>query len=141
MPQLVRYNPIRDLQTMKRDFDNFWGSDWSLFPAITETASMDIYEEDGKMIAEVNLPNFEKDEIKVTTDEGVLEVSGEHKEKEEEKGKRRYYMREISNQYLRRVPLPEGVRADKTEAEFKDGVLKITMPTEPKKEAKKVTIK
>lgn len=138
---LVRYNPFRDLQKMERDLEKFWGTDWGRWPSFAETTPMDMYEEDGKMVAEVTLPNFVKDEIKVTTDEGVLEVSAEHKEKEEEKGKRRYYMRESSNPYLRRVALPEGVKADKTEAEFRDGVLNITMPTEPKKEAKKVTVK
>ena len=140
--QLVRYSPMRDIQKLERDLGKFWGSDWSLFPSVTDTAPMDMYEEDGNLVAEIRLPNVNKDEIKVTTDEGVLEVSAVHKEKEEEKGRRRYYFRESSNQCLRRVALPEGAKADKTEANFKDGVLKITMPVAAtKKEAKKVTIK
>ena len=140
--QLVRYNPLRDLQKLESDLDKFWGGGWGSLPTITEAAPMDMYEEDGNLVSEVTLPGFTKDEIKVTTDEGVLEVSAEHKEKEEEKGKRRYYFRESSNQYLRRVSLPKGVKADKTEATFKDGVLKITMPATPAtKEVNKVAVK
>ncbi len=140
--QLIRYNPMRDLQKMQQDFDKFWSADWSLLPATTtEVAPMDLYEEDGKMIAEINLPNFTKDEIKVSTNNGMLEVSAEHNEKEEDEGNRRYYMRESSNRYLRRVALPERVNTDQTLAEFKDGVLKITMPAKPDRESKEVAVK
>ncbi len=141
--QLVRYNPLRDLQKMERDLDKFWDSGWGLVPSIADSTTMDLYEEDGKLVAEVSLPNFKKEEVKVTADEGVLEISAEHQEKAEDKDKRRYYFRESSNRYLRRVSLPEGAKTDKIEAEFKDGVLKVSMPAaKPAKiEAKSVPIK
>ena len=137
--QIVRYNPFRELRRMERDLDKFWGGEF--WPAFTEQAALDLYTEDGKLVAEATLPNFAKDEIKATTDEGALEISAEHKEKEEEKGKRRYYLHESSNQYFRRVALPEGVKADKAKAEFKDGVLKVTMPYAAPKEAKAIEVK
>lgn len=139
--QLVRYNPFRELQKMERDLDKLWENGWGMMPTLTEASAMDLYEENGNLVAEVNLPNFNKDEVKVTTDEGVLEISAEHKEEEEKKGKRRYYFRESSNSYFRRVALPEGVKADKAEANFKNGVLKITMPTTTPKKAKTVAVK
>lgn len=139
--QLVRNNPFRELQRMERDLDKFWQNGWGLMPTFTDASAMDMYEENGKLIAEVNLPNFKKDEVNVTADKGVLEVSAEHKEKEEEKGKRRYFFRESSNQYFRRVALPEGVNANKAEASFKDGVMKVTMPLAATKKAKAVTVK
>jgi HSP20 family protein len=141
--QLVRYNPFREMQKMERDLDKLWQNGWGMFPAFTEASTMDMYEENGNLVAEVSLPNFKKDEVKVTTDEGVFEVSAEHKEEEEKKGKRRYFFRESSNQYLRRVTLPEDVKADKSEAEFKNGMLKVTIPmiAPAKKKVKAVTVK
>ena len=141
--QLVRYNPLRELDNMERELDKVWEKGWGLVPAYGESTSMDLYEEDGRLVAEVSLPNFKKEEIKVTTDKGVLEVSAEHKEKQENKNKRHYYIRESSNQYLRRVTLPEGVEESNVEAELKDGVLKISMPAAKaaKIEAKAVPIK
>ncbi len=138
---IVRYSPFNDMRRIQRDLDKFWGSSQGYGRVITETAPMDLYEEGNNLVAEVTLPIFTKEEIKVTTDEGVLEVSAEHKEEEEEQDDRRYYVRESSNQYLRRVTLPEGVKADKTEASFKDGVLRVTMPIEQKKELKRVEVK
>lgn len=141
--QRVRYSPQRDIRKMERDLDKFWENGWSLSPTISDSTTMDLYEEDGKLVVEVSLPNFKKNEIKVTTNNGVLEVSAEHIEKEENEDKRRYYFRESSNQYLRRVTLPEGVKADMVEAEFKDGLLKVIMPSSmpARLEAKDVPIK
>ena len=139
--QVVRYNPFRELQRMERDLDKLWENGWGMLPTLTETSAMDLYEENGNLVAAVSLPNFKKEEVKVTTDEGVLEVSAEHKEEEEKKTKRRYYFHESSNRFFRRVTLPEGVKADKADAAFKDGVLKITMPMTAAKKSKEVTVK
>ena len=138
--QLVKFNPFHDMQRMEQDLDKFWQANWDLIPTFTEATTMDMYEEDGRLVVETSLPNFKKDEVKVTANAGVLEVSAVHKEEEEKKGKRRYLFRESSNKYLRRVALPEGAQDDKTEASFKDGVLKVTMPMAARKEAKLVRV-
>jgi len=141
--KLVTYDPVRDLQKMERDLGRLWDNGWGLLPSLADSNTMDLYKEGDKLVAEVSLPTFKKEEVKITTDDGVLEISAEHQEKEEDKGKRSYYFRESSNQYLRRVTLPEGAKTDKVEAEFKDGVLKVSMPSaKPAKiEAKAVPIK
>ncbi len=141
--QLVTYNPFKELQRIERDFNTLWENGWGMLPAFTESSTMDMYEEGGKLVAEVRLPNFKKDEIHVSSDDNVLEVAAHHKEEEEKKNKRRYYLRESSNRYLRRVSLPEGVDTEKTEAEFKNGVLKITLPitTSKKTKSKLVNVK
>jgi HSP20 family protein len=141
--QLVRYDPLRELKKMEGDFDKLWENGWGFLPSTFDTSTMDLYEEKGKLIAVVNLPNFKKDEVTVTNDDGVIQISAEHKEDKETSNNRRYYFREISNQYMRRVKLPENVKPDKVEAEFKNGILKISMPlaTQPKVEAKTVPIK
>lgn len=138
---LVRYNPMSELQRMENDLDKLWRSGPSLLSTFSEPATMDMYEENGKLVTEFTLPNFKKGEISVSTDQGVLEVSAEHKEKKENKDQRRYYYRESNDQYLRRVALPEGVNAQKSTANFKDGVLKITMPYSKPKKAKEIAVK
>lgn len=141
--QLIKYDPFRELRKIERDLDNIWGHGRGLLSSAGgDISAMDLYEEDNKLIAEVHLPNFKKEEIKVTADRGILEVSAEHKEEAEEgkKDSRRYYFRESTNQYYRRVTLPEGVKADKVEASFNDGILKVAMPIEPPVEAKSVVI-
>jgi HSP20 family protein len=138
--QVVRYNPFRDLQKMEQELDKLWGSDWSLAPSFIDTSTLDMYEEDGKFVAEISLPGFTKDEVKVTTNNGVLEVSADHKEKAEEHDKRHYLLRESRNQCYRHVRLPEDAVAGKSEASFDQGVLKITMPMVPGKAATAIKV-
>lgn len=126
--QLVKRNPIRDLQAMERDLERLWEDDWVVLPTIAETSSIDVYEENGNLIAKTNLPNFRRPDIKVKIDGETLEIIAEHKEKEEDKTQRRYYFRESSNRDVRRVSLPEAVKADAVIANFKNGMLKVTMP-------------
>lgn len=128
--QLIQYNPIRDLQRIERDLDKLWDTGWGILPSAGETSATDLYEEDGKLVAAIHLPNFKKEEVKVSVENDALEVSAEHKEKEEDTTKRRYYIRETTNRYFRRITLPEGTKTGKADATFKDGMLKITMPME-----------
>ncbi len=93
---------------------------------------MDMYEENGNVVAEFTMPNFTKKEISVTTENDMLEITAEHEEKDEEKKNRRYYRRESSNRFWRRVALPEGVKNDKIEANYSDGVLTVKMPIDKK---------
>ncbi len=139
--QLVRYDPFSELQKMEKDLDNMWSKSWGMLPTF-EVTPMDLYEEKGQLIAQVSLPNFKKNEVKVKTEERILEVSAEHKQEEKKKDKRHYFFRESVNEYFRRVKLPDGVDTEKAVADFKDGVLKISMPMNTAKQlAKEVEVK
>lgn len=125
--QLVRFSPFREMQNMGRDLDRYWEGGWH--PAsIAEVSTMDMYEEDGHIIAKVSLPNFKKDEVKVRVSEHTLEISALHKEDTKESDKRRYYLRESSSQYYRRVPLPQPIKTTQVSARFHDGMLIVVMP-------------
>lgn len=138
--QLVRPNPFRQLQRVERDMQKLWESGWGLLPTFAETSALDLYEENGKLVAEVHLPNFSKEEVKVTTEEGVLEISAQHKEEKEEKEARRYFFHESSNQYFRRVTLPENALTDQAEASFEGGTLKVTMPMSESKRSTEIPV-
>lgn len=135
--QLMRHNPINDLLKLEREFDGLS----STLSMPTEYAPMDMYEEDGKFVAKVALPHFYKDEIKVSTDNDILEITAEHSEQKESKNKRRYYLRESSNSYIRRVRLPQGVSPEEIEAEYRNGVLTIVMTSKTLRAVKAVKIK
>ncbi|HKX73475.1 MAG TPA: Hsp20/alpha crystallin family protein [Candidatus Saccharimonadales bacterium] len=138
--QLIRYNPIRDLLGAEKELDKFFSDGWPVLSMFSEDSAVDMYTEDGKLVAEIVLPNFSKEEVKVTACDDCLEITAEHHEKEEEDGKRTYLLRESSRSYRRRISLPAGADADDVNASFKDGKLVVTMPFEDEKESKEVTI-
>lgn len=125
---VVKYNPLNTLNKLERELSSLWPSNWD-FPAVfSDSLVLDLYQENSTLVAELNLSNFKKDEIKVTTDEGFLEISAEHKDTTEKPPNRHYYYRENTERVFRRVNLPDGVISDEAKATFRDGKLVIKMP-------------
>jgi len=100
---------------------------------------MDVYEKDGKVMVEAELPGFKPEEISAKIKDGVLTIEAESKKEEKEGGEKKdYWRREISRNYVKRaIVLPE-IDESKAEAEFKDGMLTISAPkAQPKIEEEK----
>jgi len=136
--------PRRPFWDLERWFEEEWPEErWWLPLRVPKVPTlraprMDVYETDGKVVAEVELPGVDPKNIKVEVKENILKVEAEKKAKKEEKGKG-YYRKEITaGFYKRAVPLPGEVISEKAEAVYEGGVLKITIP---KKKPKKVEVK
>ena len=116
----------------------FWGreSTWPA-PAVDFTDTEKAYE----ITAE--LPGIDEKNVDVKVANGVLTIKGEKQEEREEK-KKDYYLRERNfGSFERAFQVPDGVDADKIEANFKKGVLTVTLPKKPEvqKAAKKIDVK
>jgi HSP20 family protein len=141
---LVRWNdPFAGLTSLHSQLDDMFNE---LFTQGTSTPAlprMDVYNDNDKqLVAEVEAPGFNKDDVEVSVHEGVLEIKGEKKEKEEHNDKKRTYMvRESSSSFYRRIALPRHADADKVEANFDNGVLKVTIPFKELPKPKKIAIK
>ena len=111
-------------------------------PFRTFDFAVDIYEEKGNIIAEMNLPGMKLEDISVTFQNGSLKVAAK-REEEKEKKEKDFFFKEIKRGTFERViALPTNVKIDKTEAHYVNGVLKIVMPMVelPKVEKVRVTV-
>ncbi len=145
MANLTRWDdPFAELTSLHSRLDRMFNDMFSRSPlqAIHSTALMDVYnEDDQRLVAEVQAPGFNKDDIEINVNEGVLEIKGEKREKEEHKDKKRSYMvRESAASFYRRIALPKQADADKIEASFDNGVLKVTVPYKELPAPKKIAI-
>ncbi len=113
------------------DFDSF------------SNVQMDLYEEGGQIVVELEAPGFKKDDIDIRVEANQLTVSGNVEEVQEDKGKRRkYYRKEIRNlSFTRTCDLPVPVDASKADAKFKDGVLKVSLPKKEEAKPKQIEVK
>ena len=142
---LVPYHPYWDLDRWfeEEEWPEIWEkSRWERLPAI-RPPRMDVYEDNGNVVAEVELPGVDPKNIEVETKDNVLKVEAKNEEKKEEKGKG-YYRKEIRAGFFKRVvPLPVEVIGGKAGATYEGGILKVVIPkAKPKKkEEKKVKVK
>ncbi len=102
---------------------------------------MDLYEEKDEIVAKVELPGMEKDDIEVNIIDHRLTVKGE-KKKEKEIKEENYYRSERSyGSFIRALDLPKEVQAEKAQASFKDGVLEIRLPKTEEAKKKEIKVK
>jgi len=103
--------------------DDFFNINW-------DDTQLDMYEKDDKVIVTLKAPGFDEKSIDISIEDNTLTITGtvEAADEEEDK-KRKYYRKEIRKQsFARSVSLPTRVIADKAEAEFKNGMLHLTLP-------------
>ena len=132
-------NPFRlPLRRPAFDLEPFWQPDsWVAQPAI------DLVERDNGFELTAEMPGLEEKNISVDVANGVLTVKGQKEEDKVEK-KEDFHLRERRfGSFSRSVRVPETVDADKIEATFKNGVLKVTLPKKPEaqKPTKKIEVK
>lgn len=132
---LVRWPPVDELtrlhDEMDRIFHRVFGDVQARQPASREgiwSPAVDLYEEGNNLVIKTDLPGVKKEDLNVTTtDEGVT-IDAKMEEKKEEKKGAYYRCERRSGRFLRSIPLPATVNAEKAQAVFKDGTLTLTLP-------------
>lgn len=106
---------------------------------------IDVYEKENKIIAETPIAGIDPDKVTISIENDILTIKGQTGKKSEVEDKN-YYRQEIRyGSFYRSVSLPSHVIADKAEASYQDGVLRISMPkaagTEKKKKLVPIKVK
>jgi HSP20 family protein len=132
-------NPFRlPLRRPELGLEPFWQPDsWVAQPPI------DLVEQDKAFQMTAEMPGLDEKNIEVNVANGVLTIKGQKEEEKVEK-KEDFHLRERRfGSFARSVRIPETVDADKIEASFKNGVLKVTLPKklEAQKPVKKIEVK
>ena len=91
---------------------------------------LDVYETDNTIVASLDLPGVEKKDVEVSVSNGFLTISGERKNISGESGEGRIWQETSFGTFKRTFELTEAVVEDKIKAQFKNGVLKISLPKE-----------
>ncbi len=127
---LIRWQP-RESFALNREIDNlvskFWG-DLDTWHGTGWNPRMDVVESDHEFTVHAELPGLNKDDIKVTLEDNVLTIEGERKHEDEQKDKQFYRRERAYGTFKRSFGLGTEVDADKIAANYKDGILILTLP-------------
>lgn len=134
---IIRWNPWNIDRVFDDDFD------LPTIPGISRLMGqgLNLYETQDSLVAETAVPGLLESDIDVTFESGVVRISGNKEEKQEEKDKRRYFMSSMNTSFNYTFRIPEGVVKDtEPSAELEDGVLRLTFKKLEKKEPKKIKV-
>lgn len=125
---LIPWSPFLDtFDILEKGYNNF-------VPAV------DVYEEKDNVVVEATLPGIKPEDVDINVHEDVLTIEGT-KSNTSEIDEKNYYRKEVrTGSFHRSVMLPTSVQADKAQADFKSGILKVTLPKEPETRTKSIKI-
>ncbi len=147
---IVRWEPFRDLVSiqdrMNRIFDEaFRGAgrpgaeeDWAL--GGSWAPPVDIYEHEGNLVLKAELPGIDPKQVDVRVENNVLTLQGERKFESEVKREQYHRVERAYGTFSRSFTLPNIVDTANIKAEFKDGVLRVTMPKREEAKPKQIQV-
>lgn len=153
--QLDRYNkygglsPLFGLTSLQRDisriFEDFLhplsGEPMkSMEPVYDFVPTLDVKTSEKEYTFKLDIPGVDKNDVKIEVVDNSLVISGERKEEKKEDEKNRYFYESRYGMFQRSIPLPSDVDADKIEADFENGVLRIDIPRVQATQARKISI-
>ena len=135
MPEMNRLH-----DEMNRLFDR-WGTNGGRAFSRTEYPPLNLWEDDDKYFVEAELPGFELSDLEIyVTGDNHLSINGERKQPEKDGG--RWHRQERGfGKFSRVIELPGGVSSDDVSAEFKNGVLTITLAKREEVKPRRIEVK
>lgn len=129
---------------MERSFGRpargFWRMRPTIFARENWVPDMDVYEKDGKIVMQVDLPGMKREDIDVSVEGDMLVVRG-HREEEKETKEEDYHRSErATGTFMRSIRLPEGTNSDAIQATYKEGVLEVSVPQPATPEPKELKV-
>jgi HSP20 family protein len=135
--------PFSMMQRLSQQMDR-WFDDWGFDRDFGRSRSgrmgrmsfwspqVETFQRGDQFIIRVDLPGMKKEDVNVEVTDNVLTIHGERRDEHEE-NREGYYRSERSyGSFSRVIPIPEGAIAESAKANFKDGVLEVTVQAPPR---------
>jgi HSP20 family protein len=105
------------------------------------TPALDVFEDKDNVIVKAELPGMKKEEIEVSLHDGMLSIFGERKNESKFEDAEVYRAERFVGRFQRSVTLPTAVASDKVSAQYKDGILTISLPKTEEAKPKQIDVK
>jgi HSP20 family protein len=144
---LVRWNPLREVATLHNSLNRYFDGD--LFPSLwhddkvpvsTWHPVVDVYEEEESYVVKAELPGMDRKDIEVDIKDGVLTLTGQRSAENEVKEGKFFRKERAYGKFYRAFNLPDNLNEHEIKAEFKDGLLTITLPKPEEKKPRQITV-
>ena len=144
---LIRWEPFRELDNIFARCSPFLGR----LPASRSASADDpearawtpvanVSETEAEYVIKAELPEVNKEDVKVTVDDGVITISGERRNEVEQKDEKVHRIESFYGRFTRSFRLPEDAAVEGIQAESKNGVLKVRVPKQPASRARTVEV-
>lgn len=136
------WRPISDAVSLRDAMDRLFEESIVAAPGkmVMKMPKIDVMQKDNNIIVKAELPGVSDEDIDIDVAEDSITISGEKKEEKELKKEDYYHKESFIGSFSRSVMLPAQVKPEKANAEFKNGILVITLPKMEEKKSKKIKL-
>lgn len=143
---LIRSRSVKgELERMRKEMDRIWDRFSQEFSTSTLEKDwnppLDLMETKSSLVAEIEVPGINPDNIDISITADVLTFTGEKKKEAEDKGKTHHLVERTYGKFSRSIRLPTTVNPDQVEARYKDGILRITLGKTEAAKSKRIEVK
>ena len=141
----IKYDPFRELRSLQDEMNRLFNSN---FPnqynheEMTSgwTPSVDIYETKGEIVLEAELPGMKREDFEVSIENNVVTLKGERHFEKNEEGDNYHRVERAYGAFTRSFSLPQSISAENTIADFKNGILRVSLPKKEELKARKIEV-
>ena len=144
-PQTLAFSGFDRLSNLRDELDTLFEMPfWSNFGRQSQLFSgwspaLDLYQNNDNVIARVELPGMRKEDIEISLQDGMLTINGERKSETAEGDKAERTERYVGK-FRRSISLPTQVDANKVTANYRDGILTVTLPKAEEAKPKQIKV-
>lgn len=144
---IVKFDPFKELEDVSSRLSRMFGrplgrldANSDMLAMVDWTPSADISETDTAYLIKADIPGVKKEDVKVTIQEGMLTIQGERKMEKEEEDKKFHRIERSYGSFMRSFRLPDDADESAVKAEFKDGMLNVTVTKSAKAKPKSINV-
>jgi HSP20 family protein len=127
-PWDISMSPAALMRRLSDEMDHWFGELREHGETAMWSPNIDVRERENNLVVSADLPGLTKDDVHVEVTNEGLAIQGERKHEHEERHQGYYHSERSYGSFRRVIPLPEGVNVEQAKAQFKDGVLEVTVP-------------
>jgi HSP20 family protein len=149
MKATTHWDPFRELEDMQHRLSSVLGrqsqprqnGDKESITVAEWAPVVDITEDEQEYLIKADLPEVQREEVKVTVENRVLVLSGQRRLEKENKNRKYHRIERSYGSFVRSFSLPDDADPDKVNAEFKEGVLKLRIPKSESARPRQIEVK
>lgn len=143
MSNITRWEPVREMMTLREAMDHLFNDAFTRPVSMTGSSvpAIDLYQTNDTVVVKAALPGFAADDVQISVSGDVLTLRGEYKQESEQKEATYHVHEQQYSSFERAIMLPTEVQTDKAVADFKNGILTVTLPKSEQVKPKTINIK
>ena len=143
---ITRYDPFRDLKSLQDEVNRLFSTNFTRsfgdegIARGVWTPNVDIFENKDEIVLEAELPGMNREDFELTIENNVLTLRGERRFEKRDEADNYHRVERAYGAFTRSFTLPQTVSAENAAAEYKNGVLRVTLHKREEVKARRIEV-